>query len=217
MFTGLIEEKGIVQKIVKSGPSASLTIKARKVLNELEIGESIAVNGVCLTVTAFISSVFTVDVMLDTLIKTNLGYLTPGAEVNLERALGLGSRLGGHLVTGHVDGTGVILSLDERGIATKMRVKVPPELEKYLVLQGSVALDGVSLTVAELKPGVVMVSLIPHTKKITTLGSKKVGDLLNIETDILGKYVDRLLVKQDAERAGKTGISIAFLAEHGFM
>lgn len=180
----------------------------------LEIGESIAVNGVCLTVTDFDATTFTVDVMLETLKKTNLGLLKPGNRVNLERALRLGDRLGGHLVTGHVDGTGVVARLKECSIATEMWVEVPPELEKYLVPRGSVALDGVSLTIADLQPGALMVSLIPHTKEITTLGEKKIGDVLNIETDILGKYVHHLLSAKETSRGG---ITKDFLAEHGFL
>jgi riboflavin synthase len=214
LFTGLVAEKGVVEKIAKSRFSAVLTLRAQIAASGLEIGESIAVNGVCLTVTAFDSGTFTVDVMLETLRKTNLGLLQPGSRVNLERALRLGDRLGGHLVTGHIDGTGVVARLKERGIATEMWVEVPPELEKYLVPRGSVALDGVSLTIADLRPGALMVSLIPHTKEITTLGEKKIGDILNIETDILGKYVHHLLSGRETSREG---ITEGFLAEHGFL
>jgi len=214
LFTGLVAEKGVVEKIARSRFSAVLTLRAQMAASGLEVGESIAVNGVCLTVTAFDSGTFTVDVMLETLKKTNLGLLQPGSRVNLERALRLGDRVGGHLVTGHVDGTGVVARLKERGIATEMWVEVPPELEKYLVPRGSVALDGVSLTIADLQPGALMVSLIPHTKEITTLGEKKIGDILNIETDILGKYVHHLFSGRETSREG---ITESFLAEHGFL
>jgi len=217
LFTGLVAEKGVVEKIVKDRLSATLTLRAQMVAGGLEIGESIAVNGVCLTVTDFDATTFTVDVMLETLKKTNLGLLRPGSRVNLERALRLGDRLGGHLVTGHVDGTGVVARLREFSIATEMWVEVPPELEKYLVPRGSVALDGVSLTIADLQPGALMVSLIPHTKEITTLGEKKIGDVLNIETDILGKYVHHLLSAKETKETREGGISKSFLAEHGFL
>lgn len=213
MFTGLVAEKGSVKNIVKGRFSAALTINARMASEGLELGESIAVNGVCLTVTAFDSSGFTVDIMLETLKKTNLGMLKPGADVNLERALKIGDRLGGHLVTGHVDGTGIITVIQKRGIATEMWLRIPSELEQFLVARGSIALDGVSLTLAELKEGALMVSLIPHTKQVTTLEEKAVGDLLNIETDILGKYVKSLILTGDSK---EQKITRDFLASNGF-
>ncbi|NPV29796.1 MAG: riboflavin synthase [Firmicutes bacterium] len=215
MFTGLVEEKGLVRSFVKGGPSGFLTIEARRVLEGLEEGDSIAVNGVCLTVTGFDSCAFTVDVMAETLEKTNIGLLAPGAVVNLERALKIGGRLGGHFVTGHVDATGAILSSRPRGIAVELWIKAPPEVESFLVPQGSVALDGVSLTVADLKPGAFMVSLIPHTREKTTLGSKRVGDLLNIEADIMGKYISYLLMRRGIGQSER--ITPEFLAEHGFI
>ncbi len=215
MFTGLVEEKGIVRGLVKDQFSAFLTLEARKVLEELKAGDSIAVNGVCLTVTGLTPHTLTVDVMAETLAKTNLALLTPGAAVNLERALKIGGRLGGHFVTGHVDATGVILSLQAQGIATDLWIKAPPELENFLIPQGSVTLDGVSLTVADWKPGAFMVSLIPHTRKITTIGNKRVGDLLNIEADVLGKYISYLMTKRGVGESHQ--ITPEFLAEHGFM
>lgn len=216
MFTGLIEERGTVRKISKERSSILLTIEAQKVLAGINLGESIAVNGVCLTVTSFTADTFTADVMPETLDKTNLGLLAPGNQVNLERALQVGGRLGGHLVTGHVDATGEILHLNRRGIAVEMWVRLPSDLDRFLIPQGSVALDGVSLTVAELKPDAFMVSLIPHTRRETTLGSKKVGDIVNIEADLLGKYVCYLAGKIMAP-AEQKGITPQFLAEHGFI
>lgn len=216
MFTGLIEEKGIVRKIMKERLSILLTIEADRVLEGLKPGESVAVNGACLTVTSFTTDSFTADVMPETLDKTNLGSLAPGTPVNLERALQVGGRLGGHLVTGHVDATGEILRLNRRGIAVEMWVRIPPGLERFLIPQGSVALDGVSLTVAELQSDAFMVSLIPHTRQETTLGTKKVGDTLNIEADLLGKYVCFLAGKMMTPGEQKE-ISPEFLAEHGFI
>ncbi|HHW41478.1 MAG TPA: riboflavin synthase [Syntrophomonadaceae bacterium] len=214
MFTGLVEEIGIVRSVVKSQLSALLTIKAGKVLDELEEGDSIAVNGVCLTVTGFSGDNFTVDVMAETLAKTNLGQLHEGSRVNLERALKVGDRLDGHFVTGHVDATGTVLSRRDRGIAAEIWISIPEGMEKYFIPQGSVAVDGVSLTVAALSPDAFMVSLIPHTQKITTLGSWRAGDKVNIEADVLGKYIYHLFTKRG--RVEKKRITPEFLVEHGF-
>jgi len=214
LFTGLVEEIGIVRSVVKRHFSALLTIRAGKVLDELEDGDSIAVNGVCLTVTGFSGGNFTVDVMAETLAKTNLGRLHEGSPVNLERALKIGDRLDGHFVTGHVDATGTVLSRRDRGIAADIWISIPEGLEKYFIPQGSVTLDGVSLTVAELSSEAFMVSLIPHTQKITTLGSWKVGEQVNIEADVLGKYIYHLFTKKG--RGEKDGITPEFLLEHGF-
>ncbi len=215
MFTGIIEETGVIRSLANGQSSAALTIGASSVLKDIKHGDSIAVNGVCLTVTGFTTNEFTVDVMLETLQKTNLGCLAAGTPVNLERALAVGGRLGGHLVTGHVDATGAILELKERGIATEMWVTVPVELERFLIPQGSVAVDGVSLTIASLRTGALMVGLVPHTKETTTLVGKKIGDLVNIETDLLGKYVSSLL--QSGSRQEKKEITPDFLIEHGFL
>ncbi len=214
MFTGLVEEIGIIRSVVKSHLSALLTIKADKVLDQLEEGDSIAVNGVCLTVTGFSRDNFTVDVMAETLAKTNLGLLHEGSQVNLEKALKIGDRLDGHFVTGHVDATGTVLSRRDRGIATDIWISIPEGLEKYFIPQGSVTLDGVSLTVAELNSEAFMVSLIPHTQKITTLGSWKAGDKVNIEADVLGKYIYHLFTKRG--RVAKERITPEFLVENGF-
>ncbi len=215
MFTGIIEETGLVRSLVSGQSSAALTVEAARVLDGLRLGDSIAVNGACLTVTGFASGNFTVDVMPETLRKTNLGHLQAGSRVNLERALALGDRLGGHLVAGHVDAAGAILSLQDHGIATEMWVATPEELKQYLIPQGSVALDGVSLTIAALKTGALMAGLIPHTKETTTLGGKKPGDLLNIEADLLGKYVSSLLQRTGVRE--KRGITTEMLLENGFI
>ncbi len=215
MFTGIVEETGAIRNLVSGQSSAALTVEAARVLDGIRLGDSIAVNGACLTVTGFSAGSFTVDVMYETLRKTNLGRLQAGSRVNLERALAMGDRLGGHLVAGHVDAAGVILSLQDKGIATEMWVAAPGELEQYLIPQGSVTLDGVSLTIAALKEGALMVGLIPHTRETTTLGGKKTGGLLNIEADLLGKYVSSLL-----QRAGvqpKKEITTDLLVENGFI
>jgi riboflavin synthase len=212
IFTGLVEEKGIIRGIRKGPESVFLNIES-SFCNELEIGESVAVNGVCLTVTENSSTTFSADVMAETLDKTNLGLLKNGDQVNLERALKIGSRLGGHFVTGHIDAVGKIIGKQQRGIATEIMMEIPTELEQYLLPQGSIALDGASLTVAELLSGSFKVSLIPHTLEATTLGLKKTGDLINIEVDILGKYVRSLMGKMDESK----GVSVGLLAEHGFI
>jgi riboflavin synthase len=215
VFTGIVEEVGLIRSLVSGQSSAALTVDAARVLDGIRLGDSIAVNGVCLTVTGFGAKTFTVDVMHETLAKTSLARLQAGSRVNLERALTLGGRLGGHLVTGHVDVAGAILSLQDKGIATEMWVAVPEELDQYLIPQGSVALDGVSLTIADLKKGALMVGLIPHTKETTTLGGRKPGDMLNIEADLLGKYVSRLL--QGAGVQKNQGITMDSLLENGFI
>lgn len=213
MFTGLVEEVGCVRDISRTPRAARITIQARRVLQERLLGESIAVNGVCLTTTGYGNDTFTAEVMAETLDKTNLGRLVVGSRVNLERALKLSDRLGGHLVTGHVDATGMVISLERRGIAMEVWISVPEQLEPLIVPQGSVALDGVSLTVARVRAGAFMVSLIPHTREVTSLGDWKTGVLINIETDIIGKYVYNFLKNGIS---GERGITAGFLRENGF-
>lgn len=212
MFTGLIEELGIIRSVVKSYLSASLTIQADRVAKNTELGASVAVNGACLTITGITGNSFDVDVMAETLVKTNLGMLHEGSRVNLERALKVGDRLDGHFVTGHVDATGTVLDRRVRGIAAEVRIGMPKGLEQYFIPQGSVALNGVSLTIASLEADTFSISLIPHTQKITTLGNLRVGDLVNIETDVLGKYVNQLL----RGHREKQGVTTDFLKEQGF-
>lgn len=210
-----MEEIGQVKNITSGRDSALLQIEAERALSDARPGDSIAVNGACLTVTGIAGGAFTADVMNETLAKTNLGLLRPGSPVNLERALSFGGRLGGHLVAGHVDATGAILSLQSRGIATEMWVAVPGELERLMIPQGSVALDGVSLTIASLKAGALMVALIPHTRETTTLGGRRPGDILNMEADLLGKYVSSLL-QRDGNR-DEQGVTRDLLLENGFL
>jgi riboflavin synthase len=215
MFTGIIEELGIVNKIKLSADSAELSIKAQKVLEETKIGDSIAVNGVCLTVVRLDGQKFTVDVMAETLAKTSLAQLAPGSKVNLERALQLSSRLGGHIVSGHVDDVGTIRRISTAGIAALYEISISPALTGFLIPKGSIAIDGISLTIVQAGKDFFSVSLIPHTFAQTTLGLKKVGELVNLETDIIGKYVANLL--NNSTKPASTNVSLSFLAEHGFI
>ncbi len=215
IFTGIVEELGKIGEIKRGSQSCQLDIEAGQVLADVKLGDSIAVNGVCLTVTAFETDRFTADVMWETLKKTNLEKLRSGDLVNLERALRLSDRMGGHLVLGHVDGVGRILEQRRLDIAIVTRVGCPTELLKYILPKGSVAVDGVSLTVVECLADSFTVSLIPHTAKLTTLGWKKPGDQVNLETDIIGKYVEHLLKKHGSTNEGK--INLGFLQEHGFI
>lgn len=218
MFTGIIEEIGIIRNIVKGSRSIKLTITAKKVLENTNLGDSIAVNGVCLTVTALGKDGFTADVMPESMSKTNMGRLKPGDRVNLERALTLSSRLGGHIVSGHIDGVGDIINMEKDDNAVRVTLTSVPKVMKYIVSEGSVTLDGVSLTVAHLGDNDFTVSLIPHTAQVTTLLDKKVGDKLNIENDVVGKYVERLLSFSDKDKVVEknSAISLKFLRENGF-
>lgn len=215
MFTGLIEEIGRVQSVVKSTKSARITINARKVLEGVKLGDSISTNGVCLTVTEFSSNSFVVDVMAETMRRSNLHRLSTGDEVNLERALRLGDRLGGHLVSGHIDGVGTIASYENEDNAVWVTIEADPEVLKYIVQKGSIAIDGISLTVAYVDDAVFKVSIIPHTKDVTTLLRKKAGDAVNLECDIVGKYIEKLLGAKE-QAPVKKGIDMNFLSEHGF-
>ena len=187
----------------------------------IKLGDSIAVNGVCLTATSFVDDGFTADCMAETLAKTNLGHLAPGHGVNLERALSLGDRLGGHIVTGHIDGVGTIVKIERHDIAILISIKASPEVMRYIIKKGSVAIDGTSLTVVDFSAETFQVSLIPHTAQHTVLGNKKVGDSVNLEGDVLGKYIERLMGQRDnigtKEKAEQSNISLQFLSEHGFV
>lgn len=216
MFTGIVEELGVISSVRRGADSAQLVIEAEKVLEGSRVGDSILVNGVCLTAVHFNSGGFTADVMAETLDKTNLGALKTGDRVNLERALRLSDRLGGHLVSGHIDGVGKITRRERHDIATLVDIKAPDEVMRYIIKKGSVAIDGTSLTVVDLGPDHFQVSLIPHTAHLTTLGFKKVGDTVNLEGDIIGKYVEKLMNLRD-DNTGKSRLSMSFLAEHGFL
>lgn len=215
MFTGIIEELGTVRKLNSLKDSARLTIEASKVLDGSKIGDSIAVNGVCLTVTEMSKGYFSVDIMYETLKKTNLQELIPQAKVNLERALQLQTRLGGHLISGHVDGIGEISVIREIGIASVYQITTTEDLALYLIPKGSISVDGISLTLVDVGQDFFSVSLIPHTHKNTTLGFKGIGSMVNLETDIIGKYVAKFLKPE--KTSVRNDISLSFLTEHGFI
>jgi len=207
LFTGIVEEVG---RLKTTRPN-QLSIAAQKVVEETKLGDSIAVNGACLTVTALDGGTFSVDIMPETLRRTNLGRLRPGDQVNLERAMALGGRMGGHLVQGHVDGTGRVLSLTPESQARIVRYSAPPQLMRYIVPKGFIAVDGVSLTVIDCDATSFRVSLVAYTLQSTTLARNRPGDLVNLEIDIVAKYLEGL------GEAKNPGISIEFLAEHGFL
>lgn len=215
MFTGIIEEIGTINKVKRGNRSASLWISAKEVLRDVKLGDSINTNGVCLTVTAFDTNVFEVDAVAETMRLSNLGDLKPGSPVNLERALRLSDRLGGHMVSGHVDGTGVIVSITKEENATLIAIKAESDITRYIVKKGSVALDGISLTVVDVIENVFSVAIIPHTGLETTLLSKINGDRLNIECDISAKYIEKFLL--EGKKAAKNSINIDYLSKHGFI
>jgi riboflavin synthase len=206
MFTGIVEEVGSIVSVSSSG----LTVAAAKALQGMQLGGSIAVNGTCLTVTAFDNKSFSVNVMPETLQKTNLGLLHPGDKVNLERPMVLGGELGGHLVQGHVDGTSRVASVVKEGGAVRIRFEASSELLHYVVAKGFITVDGVSLTVTEKDSRSFEVSIVDFTRRNTILADKKAGDTVNLEADIIGKYVAEFLKPQDK------GITAEFLQKHGF-
>ncbi len=213
MFTGIIEEVGSIRGIRRGSHSCVLTVCAKKVLEDVHIGDSIAVNGTCLTVSSFDGASFCADVMPETMQRTNLGKLLPGSQVNLERAMAANGRFGGHIVSGHIDGTGVLSAFRKDDNAVWVTIAAPSSVLRYIVEKGSIAIDGISLTVARVTEKDFAVSVIPHTAAETTLLHKKIGDLLNLECDIIGKYVEKLC------GGGKqtSGITAEFLAQHGFV
>ncbi|MFZ5966716.1 MAG: riboflavin synthase [Bacillota bacterium] len=215
MFTGLVEEIGVIQSVLKGTKSAKIVIKASKVLQDVKLGDSICTNGVCLTVTDFTASTFAVDIMAETMRRSNLKNVIPGSRVNLERALRLGDRLGGHWVSGHIDGVGTIKGFEEEDNAIWVSIEAPAEMLKYIILKGSIAIDGVSLTVADVHDPIFKVSVIPHTKDMTTLLSKSVGDEVNLECDIIGKYIERIMLSQSTPQPVKS-MDMDFLRQHGF-
>ncbi len=193
MFTGLVEETGIVKKISDMTNGKRIVIAAKNVLTDLKIGDSVAVNGVCLTATEISENCFTVEAVGETLEKTTVGNLSPGCMVNLERAMSAGQRFGGHIVQGHVNGIGKIQHLSQRGENWLMEVVIPEELMRYIVPEGSITIDGISLTVATLKSNKVGINVIPHTYENTNIKQKSIGEPVNIEVDVLAKYVENLL------------------------
>lgn len=210
MFTGIIEEMGTVRRLDRTPISCRLTIAATLVLQGTQIGDSIAVNGVCLTVTDLQKDAFTADVMPETLRRSSLGILRSGSSVNLERAMAANGRFGGHIVSGHIDGTGTIASKVPEGNAQIVTISAAPNLLRYIVEKGSIAIDGISLTVASVTKSSFSVSLIPHTGAFTTLLSKRPGDPVNLETDVIGKYVEKLM------QPTTPSLTASMLQQYGF-
>ncbi len=213
MFTGMIEEIGTIRSVRKGNTSGSLTIEAGEILSGVKIGDSIAVNGICLTVTGLEGSGFTVDVMHETFDRSNGAMFQAGMRVNLERAMAADGRFGGHIVSGHIDGVGRVKRTWKDENAVWYEISAPAGILRYIVEKGSIAVDGISLTVAKAGTDSFQVSVIPHTRNMTTLSEKKRGDMLNLENDCIGKYVEKLL----GTGSGKPGISADFLAENGFL
>ena len=216
MFTGLVAELGIIKTMKKGAKSYQLTIEADKLAKTLKIGESIAVNGACLTVVAFTEKDFTVDVMPETVRMSTISSYKSGEKVNLEKTLRLQDGLDGHIVSGHIEGIGQIILKKKEDIASLVTIRIPAELTRYIIKKGSIAVDGISLTVTDVTEDTFTVSLIPHTAKETTLGFKNIGDSVNIETDIIGKYVERML-SSSCNKEKTAGISKKTLFENGFI
>lgn len=215
MFTGIIEETGIVKSFIKNSNGADITIQCEKVLQDTKIGDSIAINGCCQTVVALGNDFFRANVSDETLNVTNFNLLKSGTPVNLERALTPTSRMGGHIVQGHVDCTGKFIKKEQLNDFYNLYFEIPTEQCKYVVKKGSIAINGISLTVADISGNIFHIAVIPHTFAQTTLSSLKIGDLVNIETDILGKYIEKLLSVSD--NSAKSNIDENFLKENGFM
>lgn len=215
MFTGLIEEIGKVVDIFERNKIWSITFECEKVLEDVDVGDSIAVNGVCLTVEEYDENLFKANVMAETMRKSNLKYLKKGSSVNLERALKIGDRFGGHIVSGHIDGIGIIEEYEDEGDAIWVSISTSKDILKYIVYKGSVAVDGVSLTVSYVDEKIFKVSIIPHTNENTTLIKRNIKDVVNIECDLIGKYVEKLLLHEKAKK--ESSIDMNFLIQNGFI
>ncbi|PLT32956.1 riboflavin synthase [Bacillus sp. V5-8f] len=212
MFTGIIEDIGTVSSLNSSGNSMVLTIASRKIIEDVHLGDSISVNGVCLTVISFTNETFTVDVMPETMNDTSLRLLKPGSPVNLERAMSANGRFGGHFVSGHIDGTGTIVKKEKKDNAVYYVIELDDFLSKYCIPKGSIAIDGTSLTIFDIRNNLVTVSLIPLTHQDTVLGRKNAGDIVNIENDMIGKYI----IHQAESKKQKKEITLDYLSENGF-
>ena len=227
MFTGIVEEIGEIKNIQHGAKSAKLTIKGDVVFQDAKLGDSIAVNGVCLTVTGISGKTFTADVMAESMRRTALGGLHAGSKVNLERAMSANGRFGGHIVSGHIDGTGTVQELKREDNAVWVTIKTEPHILKYIIEKGSIAIDGISLTVAYVDDTCFKVSIIPHTAGETTLLDGKPGKVVNLENDVVGKYVEKLLMPykgdntdgklSNGKASDRSGLDMKFLAENGFM
>ena len=215
MFTGIIEELGTVERVTRGRVSAVIAIRAEHILSNLKIGDSVAVNGVCLTATGLTGHGFTADVMHETLDRSALAGLGPGSPVNLERAMAANGRFGGHIVAGHVDGVGTIAAIEQDDNAIWFTITAPAQVLRYVVEKGSIAIDGISLTVARVETDRFAVSVIPHTAAVTLLGLRRTGDRVNLESDLVGKYVERLL-RPAPEEKGQSRLTMEFLTQHGF-
>ena len=202
MFTGIVEEIGFIEKLTKTKSGLRFVIEAKVIMDSMEIGDSVSVNGVCLTVSKIKQNYFYVDLVEETIKKTNLGSLKKGSNVNLERAITLATRLGGHILQGHIETIGTIVGKKVNNDSAILSINIETEFLKYCLPKGSIAIDGISLTIATISDNIISIALIPHTLKMTTLGSKKNGDLVNIETDIIGKYVERLMSFNDGDLVG---------------
>lgn len=216
IFTGLIMEMGRVRRVQKRTDGALLVIEGKKVLEGSRIGDSISINGVDLTVIEMSPDSFSADASLETLKRSTLGELRTGDRVNLERALAVGERLGGHMVQGHVDGTGELVSVEPEGNAYRIRFEFPRELGRYIAMKGSIAVDGISLTVAGLGDGWFEVAIIPHTWRETNLSDLKSGDRVNLEVDVLAKYVERLMLYKEGEKPEDSKLTMDYLIERGY-
>jgi len=216
LFTGIIEEIGKIERVVKGGNSSKLRVRADVVLEGSRIGDSICTSGVCLTVTKLEGSCFEADVMAETMRCSKLGSLSAGSSVNLERAMRSGGRFGGHMVSGHIDGTGRIKAISQEDNAVWLTVSAEETMLRYIVEKGSIAIDGVSLTVASVDRTGFRVSVIPHTGRETTLLKQKIGDVINLEYDIIGKYVEKLLAREQSQTGKKGPLSELYLKNNGF-
>lgn len=216
MFTGIVEETGTLRSLSRGSKSCVIHVQCSTVLEDTRIGDSIAVNGICLTVTSMESGGFTADVMNETLSRSSLAQTRPGDPVNLERAMAANGRFGGHIVSGHIDGTGIIRKIRDDDNAVWYTVEAPPEILRYVVEKGSIAIDGISLTVARVDDRSFQVSVIPHTRAVTALSSRRVGSPVNLENDIVGKYVEKLMQPAPSESGPASGITMEFLAQHGY-
>lgn len=218
MFTGIIETVGTVKRIARGARSASLEIEAPQILDDVEVGDSIATNGVCLTATSVTARTFTADVMHETLERSSLGTLTAGSHVNLERAMAANGRFGGHFVSGHIDATGTIARIERDDTAVWYTIDAGSDVLRYVVEKGSIAIDGISLTVARVTETSLSVSTIPHTNQQTTLPERACGDVVNLECDVIAKYTEKLLGLAPATGTAGQGsaITMEFLAKNGF-
>jgi len=217
MFTGIIEGLGTIQHLHRSGNSFRMSIVSDFNLNDAKVGDSIAVNGVCLTAIQLTTRQFDVDIAPETVSKTVFQFIKPNERVNLERALRLSDRIDGHLVSGHVDGLGTITNRQSQDNAIIIEITTQPAICRYMIHKGSVAVDGISLTINRLEENRFYLSIIPHTAKLCTIGIKKVGQKVNIETDMIGKYVERFVMNKDSNVSQSSGLDSAFLARHGFL